>query len=229
MNKNLEKYLTQAYEKIIGFQEPSTFMFLDYLDKFVEKKGGALEIGVHHGQFFIGLNSLIPAEYKSYAIDIFDQQELNIDNSGEGNLSVFLENLDNYDIHKGTNTVIIKGDSTDLSIFESVERCHYISVDGGHTPEHVINDLNAASNLITDTGVVILDDYFNHWWPSVTEGITKYLLTYPKLVPFASTKNKLWLCRISIQKQYYEYSKNAANFQKTPTRFFGHDIIDLWN
>lgn len=229
MNSNLEKYLNNSCNRIIGFQEPPTFIFLDYLNTFTDKKGGALEIGVHHGQFYLAMNSLVASDHKSYAVDIFDDKELNVDNSGDGDLSKFLENLDAYDLHHGQNTVIIKGDSTDRTIFEAVERCHFISVDGGHTPEHVINDLTVAASLVTDNGVVIVDDYFNHWWPSVTEGITKYLMTSPTLVPFATSKNKMWMSRLSWKKRYYEFSKMAPGFQKTPTRFFGHDIIDLWN
>ena len=58
-----------------------------------------MEIGVHHGQFFIALNQLIPSNFTSYAIDVFDNQQLNIDKSGEGNKSKFIENLRNFDRH----------------------------------------------------------------------------------------------------------------------------------
>lgn len=228
-NELLHSYLTNGFQKIIGFQEAPTFLFLDHLSQFTDIKGGALEIGVHHGQFFIGINSLVPSHFKSYAVDIFDHKDLNIDQSGDGDLSKFLQNLKAFDVHNGQNTVIIKGDSTDKKIFEPVERCHFISVDGGHTPEHVINDLSVACDLITSNGVLIVDDYFNHWWPSVTEGIMKYLMTNPTLVPFATSKNKMWMSKISWKKRYYEFSKLASGFQKTETKFFGHEIIDLWN
>jgi hypothetical protein len=230
MNQYLKSYLENGFPNIIGFQEVPTFLFLDHLDaSFPTKKGGALEIGVHHGQFFIALNSLTQENFKSYAIDVFDNKDLNVDQSGDGDLSIFLENLDRYDKHQGKNTVIIKGDSTDRSIFENVEKCHFISVDGGHTPEHVVNDLTVCSDIVTDNGVVIVDDYFNHWWPSVTEGIVKYLITTPTLVPFATSKNKMWMCKLSWKKKYLDIARSAPSFQKTNCRFFGHDLVDLWN
>ncbi len=227
MNDNLKHYIENCYKNITGFQEIPTFLLLDHLDKFTEKKGGAMEIGIHHGQFYIGLNSLIPANFKSYAIDVFDQT-LNIDNSGDGDLEKFLNNLNTYDHHKGENTIIIKGDSTDVSVFKNIEKCHYISVDGGHTPQHVLNDLKIVSTLVTDDGIVIVDDYFNHWWPSVTEGITYFLMTHPTLVPFATSKNKMWMCKITKKHKYYNHCLTAPTFNKTQTSFFNHNIVDLW-
>jgi hypothetical protein len=48
----------------------------------INKNGGCMGIGVHLGKFFILLNQLINAEYKSFAVDIFSDQHLNIDKSG---------------------------------------------------------------------------------------------------------------------------------------------------
>jgi predicted O-methyltransferase YrrM len=41
----------------------------------------------------------------------------------------------------------------------------FISIDGGHTPEHTVSDLNLACRLINNQGVVILDDVLHHPWP----------------------------------------------------------------
>ena len=191
------------------------------------KEGGVLEIGIHHGQFFIALNQLID-DHQSYAVDVFDDQHLNIDFSGEGDYHQFIDNLNKFDKHRGQNVKIIKGDSTDNSIFDNISKCHYVSVDGGHTVQHVINDLTIATNLLTNNGIVIVDDYFNHWWPSVTEGIMKFLMTSPILVPFATSKNKMWMCKLSYQNKYFEYIKNIEDFNITHVKFFGHNIINIW-
>lgn len=227
-NEHLLKYIQEGFAKVTGFCPTSTLTILDYLDNLEQKSGGALEIGVHHGQLFIALNQLIPQNFTSYAVDIFDNQDLNIDKSGEGNKIKFLENLKNFDRHAGTNVQIIQGDSTDTSIFENIGKFHYISVDGGHMVEHVINDLSIAQKLVSSNGVVILDDYFNHWWPSVTEGVFKYLNNSPTLVPFATSQNKMWLCKLSYKIKYYNYISTIPQFNKTPTMINGHKIIDLW-
>lgn len=227
-NEHLEKYIKEGFHKVNGFCPKSCLEILDYLDTYELKSGGAMEIGVHHGQFFIALNQLIPSNFTSYAIDVFDNQQLNIDKSGEGNKSKFIENLRNFDRHAGNNVQILQADSTDQLLLENIGRFQYISVDGGHTVEHVINDLTIAQKLVLPNGIVIVDDYFNHWWPSVTEGILKFLNTSPTLVPFASSENKLWLCKLSYHKKYLNYINTIPSFNKTVTSIVGNQIIDLW-
>jgi len=225
-NKLLLNYLHNGMANVIGFCRESDFIMADHLNNDF-MSGGVLEIGVHHGQFFIGLNCLTEHNDQSTAVDVFDYQHLNIDNSGEGDLDAFNKNLLTYDKHMGKNVSIIKADSVMLNESDFSHKYKFISVDGGHTVEHVINDLKLASSLVCDTGIVVLDDWFNHWWPSVTEGLVKYLQTSPTLIPFATTENKMWLCKIS-HKHFYTDLANNAPFDKCPVKFYGHDIVDLY-
>lgn len=228
MRKELTEYLDKAYNNVIGFCPINTIWALDFLENIdINKDHGIMEIGVHHGQFFIALNSIVNPKFKSVAVDVFDRQDLNIDASGLGDKNIFLSNLQQYDLHKGENVLLVEGDSTNHRIFESIpQEYRYISVDGGHTVQHVINDMELSAKFISNEGVVIVDDYFNHWWPSVTEGIFKYMNTSPTLIPFMSTPNKLWFCKLSYKKRYYDYMNQVEN-NKCCTKLFGHDIIDL--
>ena len=228
MRKELADYLDKAYDNIIGFCPAKTIWALDILENIdLNKDHGIMEIGVHHGRFFIALNSIVNSSFQSVAIDVFGRQDLNIDASGEGDLDIFLDNLSKYDIHRGSNVIVACGDSTDHRTFNSLPAEYkYISVDGGHTIEHVVNDMNLASKFISNEGVVIVDDYFNHWWPSVTEGIFKYMSSTPTLVPFMSTPNKLWFCKLSYKNRYYAHM-NQIDSNKCCTKLFGHNIIDF--
>jgi SAM-dependent methyltransferase len=227
-NQKLVQFMNNGYTHIEGFCHDSAFYILDHLDETnTNKNKKIMEIGIHHGQFFIGINQL--TNDTAYAVDVFDDQHLNIDHSGRANLLQFQQNLINYDHNNaGENVKIIAGDSTDYNTFKDVDRCFYISVDGGHTAEHVVNDLTVASNLLCNNGIVILDDYFNHWWPTVTEGLVKYLGTTPTLVPFCTSPNKMWLCKISYKDFYLDHLEKIAQFGKTKTCFFSHTILDLW-
>lgn len=229
MKKELAEYLDKTHDNIIGFCPVQTIWALDFLEGIdINKNHGIMEIGVHHGQFFIALNSIVNPEFQSVAVDVFDRQDLNIDSSGEGDYNIFLDNLRAYDVHGGSNVIIRSGDSTDHKTFDQLPaEYRYISVDGGHTVQHVMNDMQLAARFIHNEGIVILDDYFNHWWPSVTEGIFKYMSTSPTLVPFMSTPNKLWFCKLSYKKRYYEHMNQVTNGNKCCTKLFGHDIIDF--
>lgn len=228
MTQFLDTYRSDGFNKVYGFCSESALDVINHLEAINDSDKGIMEIGIHHGQFFIALNQL--ANGDSYAVDVFEDQHLNIDNSGEASRDIFLDNLVKFDYrYRGSNVKILQSDSLDSSITKQIDtQFKYISVDGGHTPHHVVNDLKLAEQLIDLKGVVVMDDYFNHWWPMVTEGICKYLETTPTLVPFASSHNKLWLCKVSYKKQYYEHSVNIQNKNITATNFFGYDIIDIW-
>jgi hypothetical protein len=230
MSNFLQQYRDNHMNRVEGFSHISAIYVLEHLSLLNETES-ILEIGVHHGQFFIALNQL--STQKGFAIDVFDNQHMNIDKSGEGNYRKFLQNLDEHDVkHRGKNVIIIEGDSLEPFTQQKVHDYNvgfsYISIDGGHTPAHVMNDLSFASKILASNGIVILDDYFNHWWPSVTEGLVHYLNTTPSLVPFATSNNKMWLCRITNRQKFINHMLKIENFGKTPTSFFGHNILDLW-
>jgi hypothetical protein len=224
----IDQYLQNGFSRVEGFCPVSALVILNHMDKIIvapEKR--AMEIGVHHGQFFIGMNQF--ANEQSYAIDVFDQQEFNIDRSGNGNLQKFITNLTTYDHRNhGKNVKIIQSDSLNERIFENIEPCSYISVDGGHTPAHVMNDMIMVQKCMAHHGLIIVDDYFNHWWPTVTEGIVKFLMTTPKIVPFCTSPNKMWFCNLSYRDQYIKHVATIENYGQTPTAFFGYPIIDVW-
>ena len=115
--------------------------------------GGVLEIGVHHGKFFIALNGLVADETsKSIAVDLYENQDLNIDFSGRGSRSHFENNLRQFDRHGGRNVIIESADSTTVAaadlLAKAGQRFKVVSVDGGHTAEHTIADMNLANEVV---------------------------------------------------------------------------------
>lgn len=227
----LANYLVNGFDHVEGWCSPRLFPIVEFLNSMpINRNGGACEIGVHHGKLYLLLNQVIAAHEKSYAVDVFDNQHLNIDHSGDGNLAKFRENLVKYDVHRGSNTVILPMDSTDpatpLDRIIPLGSIRFMSIDGGHTPEHTINDLNLASKILNNQGVVILDDILNHWWMGVIEGVCKFLQTTPTLVPFAVGDNKMYFAKLSY-KDYYYNAFNNSPFRSKEITFFGHKILSL--
>ena len=230
-NQDLLKYYQTGFNEVYGWCDAELFQTVDLLaSQPINQTGGACEIGIQHGKLFLLLNQVIDRQYNSYAIDVFNNQHLNIDKSGEGNLEVFRNNLARFDKFQGQNTVIIPGDSTDtrLKLSEHIEpgSLRFFSIDGGHTAIHTVNDLKIANELISNEGVVILDDIMNHWWTGVLEGWINYSKSTPTLVPFAMGHNKLYLSKISYRDYYFDLM-NTLNLDgpKTASDFFGHKII----
>ncbi|MEN2991650.1 class I SAM-dependent methyltransferase [Tistrella sp. BH-R2-4] len=159
--------------------------------------GAVAEIGVHHGKLFLVLQLTLRQDEQGLAIDLFEQQELNVDLSGQGDRGRFLENLRK---HCGTEegVVIRAGSSTDVTVGDiraTVGPVRLFSVDGGHTEMLTANDLGLAAGALAEGGIVILDDHFNPYWPDVAAGLGRHILVdQSPLRPFAITPGKVFLC-----------------------------------
>lgn len=229
--RTISDFMREDFEKIEGWCSGHLFDYCSVIDAHHQQqgvKGGVAEIGVHHGKFFILLNWLAHEGEQSYAVDIFDAQELNIDNSGCGSLDAFKDNLAQYDKHRGKNVSIIAQDSTTFPLADVMqEPVRFFSVDGGHTVEHTISDLNLAHRLLAPQGVVILDDVSNPHWLGVIEGCMRFLDRRPTLVPFAVGQNKLLMANLSYVDTYREMFRTSGFCTKEDVLFCGYKIIAL--
>jgi hypothetical protein len=180
--------------------------------------GDIAEIGVHHGRFFIALALTCAGDERAMAIDVFDDQHLNIDQSGHGDRKIFEANVRAHGVPK-ERLIVHKGDSLAMRPrdFPSgmAGRVRLFSVDGGHTLQHVLNDMALAESVLSEAGVVILDDFFNPSWPEVTEGYLRYAAESRALAPFAYGDNKLFLCREAYHATFMEAMRRMV-VQKTP-------------
>lgn len=209
------------FNNIDGWCRDAWLNLVPLLNNICEHKDKNIaEIGVHHGKFFILLNHY--NDNCAYAVDLFDDQELNIDKSGKGNLSKFRNNLLQYDKHQGNNVTIIKGDTLDYSLDLPNKigkgSCKFLSVDGGHTVHHILNDLKLAEQLISNSGFVFVDDFLNPHWLEVTEGIYKYLNNHGSLVPLCFGHNKLIMCKLSFKDKYLSLLKDKKVLNKKFTQ-----------
>lgn len=240
MLKELEDYLINGFHQVQGWvSEPiwEALAFLDALQRRRNVSGGVAEIGVHHGRFLFGLQALKSDTPQAVAIDLFDDQELNIDNSGKGAKQQFLTNAAQYSVAP-SQIDIIQCDSLMMRqwdidrIRDRHGRFSLFSVDGGHTTAHVRHDFDIAQELMVPGGLIIIDDYNNPFWPGVQEGVAmSFLMGNPTFVPLLCGMNKLVLTDISHHQIYFKaLAAYFSNYQgvnmKLNTRF-GWDSISL--
>lgn len=226
------------FDKVEGWLQPQALMFTSYYaDRFLGGKPfDALEIGVHHGKFFIGIENLTPLKGRCLAVDVFSDQDKNIDNSGSGSLSMFNENIAKH-ATSPERVLPIEMDSLDLVPEElGKNRFGIISIDGGHTTRHTINDLISAQMLLSPAGIVILDDITNQDWTGVMTGAIKFFTSdlSTKLIPFGIGFNKLYCCHYSsydkVKKQIIsdqDYLKEIGMTRFKLTTFAAHEIISI--
>lgn len=214
----LSKYRSEVYDNVYGWLGGKAVDALEIIGNYHAEhgvKGDALEIGVFQGKFFLALAAAVEPEEVTVGIDIFSDQFLNVDNSGapeEDLLSIFNGNVEKY-APNARQLRIITGDSmvtraADLIDIAPTKGYRFISVDGGHTAEHVVNDLLLAADLVVSGGVVFLDDWSSPHWPGVVEGYDRFMSNLNRnLAPFLYTDNKLFLTTIGHQQSVLKYMR----------------------
>jgi hypothetical protein len=167
MNKRIQNYIKKGYKKIEGWYSQDALELIAELNKIqlsLNILGSLCEIGVHHGRSFVFLSLLSQSDEMCLAIDLFENQNHNIENSGCGNKEIVLANLksNKCDINR---VKFITNNSLNLTpddlLDSSGQKFRFFSLDGGHSSEVVQNDLQLAESVLGDGGIILIDDYFD--------------------------------------------------------------------
>jgi hypothetical protein len=231
MDSRVERYIRRGKFYVDGWlhsEAARTLVALVERQQALGVRGGVAEIGVHHGKLFILLYLLGRESERAVAIDLFEDQHLNVDRSGSGDLAKFRRNLERHAdsrrlvLHKGNSMNLTGADLTRLAEGPLA----FVSVDGGHTAEITAHDLATAEASIAEGGIIVVDDVFNQQWPGVADGVHRYFERRPNLVPFAIGANKTYFCRPSHRTVYHEAAVAVAS-AATATEFLGHPVAFL--
>lgn len=212
----LQAYMGGAFVEVHGWVWPGVIWSLGEVARFQAGHGvtgDSCEIGVHHGRFFFAIENVTPDDALCHGVDVFDDQDLNVDRSGEGSEAKFRENVARYATRPDrVRTVVMDSTSASASaFFRDIEgRVALFSVDGGHTRSHAMTDLASAETALAPGGVVWLDDYFNPNWPGVTEGLVDYLRGAHRLRPVLVINGKLLLAGISHADRLIAHLREAG-------------------
>lgn len=225
----LEHYL-RRHARIPGWLDDYSARFIVEIGRIQAVrglKGSVAEIGVHMGRLFILLRLLAAPDEHALALDIFHDQQLNVDGSGRGDEERFCANVGRWASMQ--NVEIIRASSLNVTAHDILSRvgpCRLLSIDGGHTAECTLNDLRLAEQTVTEFGVVILDDYFNPSWPDVATGAARFLINpSTSLRPFAITPNKVYLAHPGYHGLYVAALRAAQHdFYEKESRMFGFQV-----
>jgi hypothetical protein len=213
-----KKRITRAASRVMqihGYLSYNDALLIGLLMEFqrhVGVFGGAAEIGVHHGRLLLLMAQLLSKEERSVAIDLFDAQDRNLDRSGKGNKSIFLNHCIRLNLEKRID--IFSSDSrlvTPEQIVSSLlVQPRIFSVDGSHISDVVLVDMKTAEQSVCVGGIVLIDDYWNYGWPDVSHAVQKHLnQDGSNLYPFAVSSAKLLLAKgRESAKRYFEFLLN---------------------
>lgn len=236
MVSSAQTYRRVGHRFVTGFLQSEVLLVLETLDAAQTTagvSGSVAEIGVHHGKLFLGLHLLRRGDERSLAVDLFGDQDQNVDSSGKGDEQKFRANVALWASDEGL--VVHQGDSTQLTADEVTDLAggsiRFFSVDGGHTAEIVRSDMALAEASLVDGGVVIADDVFNQRWPGVAVGTLQYIEDGATLVPFAIGFNKVFFTQPANAPRYRSALESAfarrARLTTTDSTFAGQPVTLL--
>ena len=217
-----------SVEGWVGDRTHEMIGLLDHVHRQAGIVGDIVEIGVHQGMLLLLLAAVRRTNERVIGLDVFDSQHANIDNSGSGAYNIAMAAIEKHYSSEASMICLMQIDSMAIN---SRNISNYIpsnirlfSVDGGHTREHVLNDLCLAQDSIVSGGVIMLDDFFGPHWPSVTEGYNAFMQSQnKKLAPFLFFQNKLYLTTISEHKTILDAVRTNVR------SVFGNDLDSgLW-
>lgn len=231
----LTTYAQGAYNNVDGWAINDAlvriFLRIDEFQALHRIGGNLCEIGVHHGRTFILMALMRRAAETAIAIDLFGDQDSNIDKSGSGDRAKFEANVVQY-VGSLDNVRVFEQNSMFLSD-EARFACRnsrLIHVDGGHLAENVAYDLHLAQSFLVPGGVIIVDDFTHSGFPGVAEGCFRFFerCTDLKVWPFATGHNKLFLVGMNYQSRIVSHLRTRV---KAPAgrivRLYGHDVVCL--
>ena len=229
--RQLKRYLSDGLSRVPGWLDSRSARVIETLGRYQasERIEGSLgEIGVHHGKLFILLDLLKTKDEIAFAVDLFEDQQFNVDGSGLGDFSQLSKNLETFS--NGIDRVVVfKRNSMDLSADEILSRCgpaRLLSVDGGHTAACTLNDLGLSEAGTTQDAIVVVDDYFNPSWPDVSAGVAQHMLKNTStLRPFAISPNKLYLARSHCHHRYRAVLRDRARrYHLKSSVMYDHEV-----
>jgi hypothetical protein len=214
----MKKKAFRTLKSISGYLEPGDAAMVNTLLSAQTSfgiEGPVAEIGVHHGKLILTMMAAAHPSERAVAIDIFDDQTINTEKSGKGNLAVLKRHATRLGVMSRLNviardsTLLHPHDLTDLSKGEF----RMFSVDGGHSYDVVSSDMKLASSTICEGGIILADDYFNYGWPDVSYAVSKFAHSEDNPVfPFAASSSKLYLTNSDRFAQYYQEALSDAPY-----------------
>jgi predicted O-methyltransferase YrrM len=164
--------------------------------------GATLEIGVFQGKYLAALYALSQAGEAVVGVDLFvGSQDTRADaRRVHANIVAACGSDERLKIVVADSMTLTSGRLREETGGADLR---FLSIDGGHTRELVLHDLEASAGLLAPGGIIALDDAFSSTTPGVTEGIMQFFLERrPQLAPFATCYNKLFVTTPDFHPRY---------------------------
>lgn len=208
--EKVRKFIENDHKEIEGwFFSADQYAFLEIfaLQERLKIKGNICEVGVYQGKSLVLLSLLKNDGDKLYGFDLFANDDL----------SITKNNVAKYGIDD--NLQLEKGLTTDLSI-EAMDSfftnpLRFLHIDAGHEYHEVLSQLEMFAPYLSDTGVIVMDDYQDREFPGIEAAVLDFCeINRPRrFVPFLASGNKMFLCNVSYAAAFIKSLVVQKNFK----------------
>lgn len=207
----VDRYLEAGYESVVGMSSRFAAAITCGLLRIQSEmgvRGPIAEIGTFEGRFFIAMAHALGQTERALGMDLFDWPNPEVLDRFEANCArhgVAAERRITWKIDSRT--------TTPESLLAKVggERVRLFHIDGEHSRAALTRDLELATAVIGEGGVLVLDDMLHPGYPTLMVAVQDYLGRHPDMVVLAIidretivAATKFVICQARWFKRYEE-------------------------
>lgn len=228
----VDRYLDTGYATVVGMSSrfaAAVSCGLMRIQTDLGVKGPVAEIGTFEGRFFIAMAHALADGETALGIDLFDWPNPEVIDRFEANCTTHGVPAEKR-ITWRADSRTMKPD--DLLAKLGGERVRLFHVDGEHSRHALTRDLELATAVLGDGGVIVLDDMLHRGYPTLMVAVQDYLQRHPEMVVLSIidretivAATKFVICQAAWFKRYEEKLLEAYKDNVWP---LGADFEPHW-
>jgi len=206
----VDRYLDAGYESVPGMSSRIAAAICCGLLKIQVEfaiTGPVVEIGAFEGRFFIALAHALGPGDSALAIDLFDWPNPQVIERFERNCACYGVASERRMTWKADSLAI----APDELLARLGRRARFLHIDGLHTRAALRKDLELATAVLAEGGIIALDDMLHPGYPTLMVAVHEYLECHREMCVLAIidretivAASKFLLCRREWFKRYEE-------------------------
>lgn len=228
----VDRYLETGYATVVGMSSrfaAAVSCGLMRIQTDFGVKGPVAEIGTFEGRFFIAMAHALADGETALGIDLFDWPNPEVMDRFEANCATHGVPAEKRITWRADSRTMKPGD---LLAKLGGERVRLFHVDGEHSRHALTRDLELATAVLGDGGVIVLDDMLHPGYPTLMVAVQDYLQRHPEMVVLSIidretivAATKFVICQAAWFKRYEEKLLEAYKDNVWP---LGADFEPHW-
>lgn len=228
----VDRYLDTGYATVVGMSSrfaAAVSCGLMRIQADLGVKGPVAEIGTFEGRFFIAMAHALADGERALGIDLFDWPNPQV-------IDRFEANCAKHGV-PAEKRITWRADSRSMSPDDLLakldgQRVRLFHVDGEHSRHALTRDLELATAVLADGGVIVLDDMLHPGYPTLMVAVQDYLQRHADMVVLCIidretivAATKFVICQVAWFKRYEEKLLEAYKDNVWP---LGADFEPHW-